>query len=119
MRNRYTPTLVVALLLCAAMSFGFGQAKQSQPKPLRTPEPEYSDEARRQHIEGSVLLVFVVNKEGRTENVRVERGLGHGLDEKALEAVRQWRFEPATREGIAVPVEIHAEVSFHLGSSRR
>ena len=59
---------------------------------------------------------MIVGADGRVHNVRVYRALGHGLDEKAIEAVEQWQFEPATTEGKPVAVQISVEVSFHLYS---
>ena len=52
--------------------------------------------------------------DGRAQQVRVQRSLGMGLDEKAIEAVRQWKFEPAKLNGQAVPVQINVEVNFRL-----
>jgi len=59
-------------------------------------------------------LWLVVSPEGKPLEIRVQRALGMGLDEKAVEAVRQWRFEPAKLNGRAVPVQINVEVNFRL-----
>jgi len=56
----------------------------------------------------------VVSADGKPQQIRVQRPLGMGLDEKAIEAVRQWRFEPAKKDGQAVPVMINVEVNFRL-----
>jgi TonB family protein len=85
------------------------------PKALNNVEAEFSDEARRGRFEGFVLVSLVVNKEGLPEDLQVERPAGHGLDEKALEAVRQYRFTPAMRDGNPVAVRIRVEISFRLG----
>ena len=76
--------------------------------------PEYSEEARRAGTQGIVVLHLVVDAQGGPHNVRVIRSLGMGLDEKAIEAVRQYRFNPATYEGHPVPVQINIEVNFRL-----
>lgn len=90
------------------------QKAEVQPQLLSKKEPEYSEEARRAGVSTSVLLNFVVNTQGVPENIRVARGAGFGLDEKAIEAVSTWRFEPATKQGAPVPQEAHVEVNFRL-----
>ena len=84
------------------------------PKPIYTPEPEFSDKARRAKFQGTALLQTVIDKTGKVSRVRLERALGYGLDENAMERVKTWRFEPATRNGLPVAVEIKIEVSFKL-----
>jgi TonB family protein len=84
------------------------------PRAIHQPPPEYSDKARRKKLEGTVLLSLVVTPEGNTTDIKVTTGLGSGLDEKAIEAVRQWKFEPAAKDGKPVAVKIAAQVSFHL-----
>jgi protein TonB len=86
----------------------------SAPKVLYDPDPEYSEEARKAKYQGTVVLWLVVSPEGKPQQIRVQRSLGMGLDEKAIEAVRQWRFEPAKKDGQAVPVMINVEVNFRL-----
>lgn len=87
----------------------------TMPKPLKTVEAEFSDEARRKRISGSLLVSFVITEEGLPVKLQVLNPLGAGLDEEALKSVRQYRFAPATLEGIAVPVPLTVEISFHLG----
>ena len=86
----------------------------SAPRPIYSPDPDYSEEARKAKYQGTVVLWMVVGPDGRTHQIRVMRTLGLGLDEKAIEAVREWRFEPARRNGQPVSVEISVEVSFRL-----
>jgi TonB family protein len=74
----------------------------------------YTDEARRQGIEGDVVLEIVVKRDGSVGDVRVKRGLDRGLDQRAIEAVRQWRFAPARRHGVPVDVFVDIGVSFKL-----
>jgi|HubBroStandDraft_4_1064222.scaffolds.fasta_scaffold04602_7 TonB family protein len=76
--------------------------------------PEYSDKARRAKVEGTVLISLVVDSSGNPTMIKVTRSLGSGLDEKAVEAVQQWRFDPATKDGKPVAVHLAAEVSFRL-----
>lgn len=86
----------------------------SAPKVIFQPDPEYSEEARKAKYSGSVLLSIVVSPEGRAEDIRVVRSLGMGLDEKAIAAVRQWRFKPGTNNGAPVRVRAQVDVTFRL-----
>ena len=86
----------------------------SPPRPIFSPEPEFSEEARKAKYQGVVTLALVVGTDGRPSNIRVQSSLGMGLDEKAIEAVKNWRFEPAMKDGHPVRVEIAVEVDFHL-----
>jgi TonB family protein len=86
----------------------------SAPRAIFTPDPEYSEEARRAKHQGTVVLWLVVGPDGRPRDLRVLRSLGLGLDEKAMEAVRQWKFEPARKSGTPVAVRINVEVEFKL-----
>jgi TonB family protein len=86
----------------------------SAPRALFAPDPEYSEEARKAKYQGTVVLWVVVGPDGRPHEIRVQRQLGMGLDEKAIEAVRQWKFEPARKDGQAVAVQINVEVNFRL-----
>ena len=84
----------------------------SAPSLLRKVEPEYSDEARRKNISGNILLSIIVGKDGVPRNIKVISPLGFGLDEKAIQAVSNWRFKPGTKNGFPVDVLAQVEVSF-------
>jgi len=86
----------------------------SAPKAIYSPDPEYSEEARKAKYQGVCVLWLVVGPDGRPRDIRVARTLGLGLDEKAMEAVKTWRFEPAMKDGRPVAVQINVEVSFRL-----
>ncbi len=78
---------------------------------------DYSDEARRAKYQGVCLVRLIVDKNGEPQNVHVVRALGMGLDEKAIEAVKQYRFKPAMNDGkTPVPAMITIEVDFRLYS---
>lgn len=77
-------------------------------------DPEFSEEARKQKFSGNVLVDLIVDEHGDPTHVRVARGVGLGLDEKAVEAVRQYRFKPATKDGRPVKVELSIEVRFEI-----
>jgi TonB family protein len=86
----------------------------SAPKAIYSPDPEYSEEARKAKYQGTCVLWLVVGADGRPKDIKVQRTLGLGLDEKAIEAVKNWRFEPALKDGKPVAVQINVEVSFRL-----
>jgi TonB family protein len=77
-------------------------------------DPEFSDEARRAKYQGVSVLSIVVDAQGNVQSARVLRPLGMGLDEKAIEAVKQYRFRPATFQGKSVPVEVNIEINFRI-----
>jgi protein TonB len=85
------------------------------PTCLFCPNPQFSSEAIKAKVAGTVLLEAIINADGRATNIRIVRGLGFGLDENAIEAVRHWRFKPAMGPdnkpaAVAAPIE----VSFHI-----
>jgi periplasmic protein TonB len=87
----------------------------SAPQPLFTPEAEFSDEARRAKYQGEVMISLIVDAQGNPQNPHVVRPLGMGLDEKALEAVRKYKFKPALKDGrTPVPVQVTIAVNFRL-----
>lgn len=86
----------------------------SPPRAIYQPEPEFSEEARKAKYQGVCTLGLIVGTDGRPSNIRVLSSLGMGLDEKAIEAVKSWKFEPAMKDGHPVRVEIAVEVDFHL-----
>jgi TonB family protein len=120
-----------ALLLFAILSIGTGPAPASPrfykvctktqtqpcampPRVINHPAAEYSEDARRSKVEGAVLLGLIVGIDGRPHDIHVVHSLGHGLDEKAIEALRTWTFGPGTKEGTAVPTLVNVEIQFHL-----
>ena len=86
----------------------------SPPRAIYQPDPEYSEEARKAKWQGTVVLWVVVGPDGRPRDIRVQRSLGMGLDEKAVEAVKTWKFEPAKKDGQPVAVQVNIEVNFRL-----
>ncbi len=84
------------------------------PRPIFSPDPEFSEEARKAKYQGVCTLMIVVDTDGHPTNLRVVNSLGMGLDEKALETVKTWRFEPGMKDGHPVKVEMAVEVDFHL-----
>jgi periplasmic protein TonB len=86
----------------------------SAPQPVTTPDPEYTEEARNAKTQGTCVLWLIVDQQGHPRDIRVVRGLGFGLDARAVEAVKQWRFQPAMKDGQPVNVQISVEVGFKL-----
>ena len=86
----------------------------SAPKVLSQKEPVYTETARAAKMQGAVVLTLVVDEEGLARDFQVTRALGFGLDEKAIEAVQQWKFRPGMKDGKPVPVIATIEVNFRL-----
>jgi TonB family protein len=86
----------------------------SMPRAIYAPEPEFSEEARIAKFQGEVTLLVTIGTDGRARNLSVVRSVGMGLDQKALDAVRTWRFDPAKKDGRPVAVQMNIIVNFHL-----
>lgn len=84
------------------------------PRPIYAPDPEYSKQAQKAKYEGTCVLYMIVGSDGKPRDIKVARTLGLGLDEKAIEAVERWRFDPATKDGKPVAVQVNVEVHFRL-----
>ncbi|MGA2903904.1 MAG: energy transducer TonB [Candidatus Korobacteraceae bacterium] len=78
------------------------------------PNPEYTDKARAAKLQGTVVLSLTVGTDGRPSAIHVEKSLGMGLDEKAIEALSKWRFDPAREDGNPVPADIKVDVKFRF-----
>ncbi len=114
MRRLFLP----AFFLFAPLSFALQTAA---PKPVRVnpvalsqPQPKYTDAAKAAHIQGDVGLELTVDQDGKASQIRVTNPLGYGLDENAVEAVKQWRFRPATVDGKPTSLRAQLTVSFRL-----
>lgn len=86
----------------------------SPPRLLREVKADYTDDARRRNLTGDVVLEIVVRRDGSVGDVTVLDGLGAGLDQRAIAAVRQWRFDPARLKGVPVDVIVEVAVEFTL-----
>jgi periplasmic protein TonB len=115
---------ITALVLLAA---GLGVCQQGEekkvysvgagvtaPRVLSKVDPEYTKEASAAKIQGPVLLTLIVGSDGVARDIKVSKSLDPGLDEKAVAAVQQWKFQPGTRYGEAVDVKATIEVNFRL-----
>lgn len=101
---------IIALLLALTPL----AAKDTPPEVRFKINPRYTREARRAKVEGLVSLSCVVDTDGKAVDIKVERSLGKGLDEKAIEALEKWIFYPATKEGNSVRWKATVDVSFKL-----
>ncbi|MGO9323347.1 MAG: energy transducer TonB [Terracidiphilus sp.] len=87
----------------------------SAPVVIHSVMAQYTDKARREHFQGACLIGLIVDTQGKPRNIRVVRALGMGLDENALEAIRQYKFKPAMKDGkTPVPVQITIKIDFRL-----
>lgn len=92
----------------------------SAPVPIYKPEPPYTPEAKKAHLNGPVILWAIIDANGKvTEAKEQSKPLGQGLDKSALDTVRTWKFKPAMREGVAVPVKVMVEVYFRYYDGKK
>jgi TonB family protein len=89
------------------------------PVPIYKPEPPYTEQARKDKVQGAVVTEMLVDASGNVASVRptavsLSRNLSDGLDESAIETLRTWKFKPATKKGKPVPVKVTVEVAFRL-----
>jgi TonB family protein len=109
------------LTILIAAVFSVGQKVYSDhdpgvvaPQVIEKTGSEYTEEARLARLEGAVVVSCIVNEDASLRDVYVARSLGLGLDEKAIEAIRQWKFAPGTKDGQPVPVLTRADVTFRM-----
>lgn len=102
--------LIAAAALVQAQEVGHTTA----PKVIHKVDPAYTDGALAAGLEGTVVLGFTILPNGIPDDIHVVRSLGKGLDEKAIECLEQWRFQPGTRFGEPVAVKASVEISFRL-----
>lgn len=84
------------------------------PRAISTPDPEYSVYAQQNRITGSLTLAVAISAGGTVDAVKVARSLEPSLDRNAADALRQWKFIPATKGGKTVPSQIEVEVGFDM-----
>jgi TonB family protein len=94
--------------------YRIGEGGVTAPKKVYTPEPQYSNRARDEKVEGTVLLSVVITSKGAVDDIQVERGIHPDLDAAAISTLTTWKFEPATKDAKPVAVAAHIEVNFRL-----
>ena len=118
------PAFLVLTAALLALDYTAGSAGRQErpvndatpPQVLREVKPAYTDSAKRERIQGNVMLEAVVKEDGTVGDVRVVKSLDtrHGLDEEAVKAMKEWRFKPGSKEGKAVAVAVQVEMTFTL-----
>ena len=117
---RAKPLLCLMIVMVAYCAGAHAANKHKKPSCGDNLKPEYTEKAKEAKVEGTAVLVAVVTTEGCVSRVELEKGLGYGLDQKAIQAVRTWKFTPSMKDGMPVAVQMRIEVPFKLppGSSR-
>ena len=113
--------VIVCAVLIAGSAVGAGQgeiARTTPPRVVKSVPPTYTPEAIRARIEGVVLLGAVVLEDGAVAEIAIVRSLDstYGLDEQAVAALKQWKFEPGTKDGKPVAARVRIEIAFNLRS---
>jgi len=107
--------LVVLGLIAAASSLLPQEISHTTaPRVVHRADPEYTKEALDAKLEGTVVLSAIIDGDGVPTEIKLVKGLGNGLDEKAVECFRQWRFSPALSHGEPIPVKVTMEVNFRM-----
>jgi TonB family protein len=114
----------LAVLLCPAefndslagdgIAAHFRDENVKPPMVKRSTIAEFSNEARRKKMQGVIAIGLIVSAQGKPQNLCLMRSIGYGLDAKAAEAVQQYQFDPAIKDGVPVASRIHVEVVFRL-----
>jgi TonB family protein len=115
-QSRWTEMRTLALIAVVSVCPIFTQelSRVRPPTIISKIEPQYSEEARKAGLQGTVLLKIVVDPDGKPTDPKVLRSLGLGLDEQAIVAVNNWQFQPGVKDGQPVPVQAQVEVNFRL-----
>jgi protein TonB len=105
----------LAILLLAVVSLRSQEiSRTTQPRLIHKVEGQYTKEALKAKLQGDVTLSLTIGEDGLPSDIEVIHGLGMGLDEKAVECLRQWRFEPATHDGEPIPTKLRVGLNFRL-----
>jgi TonB family protein len=92
-------------------------SRTTRPKAMHSPQPEYTKEALGAKLQGVVALSFLVGIDGAVSDIKVIKGLGYGLNEKAIECLNRWQLSPGTKDGEPTPMYATAEINFRLPQS--
>ena len=109
----------VLLLIAAGLLRSQPQlnSQAGRPRIIHSTVPEYTKEALDAEIQGDVVLSFLVDIDGSLSDIKVRKGLGYGLDEKAIQCLQQWRLSPGTSHGDPISTYATAEINFRLPKS--
>jgi TonB family protein len=113
---RFDPAVLVPCLVTAgnAVAALYKTAGVSTPKCIHCPQPPYTDEERKAHQQGTVRFDVIIDEQGRVSAATLTLGDDYGLATQAMSALKNWRFEPARKDGKPVRVCIQIETTFHL-----
>jgi protein TonB len=121
LRQEFAFPLLLSILTLAAMMVSLRstaddhpQSGRTPPKVVYAPDPTYPKAARRDRVQGTVVVQLHLDAEGAAHEIKVVRGLRPDLDASAIEAVGSWKFEPAKDNGKPVSATINVEVAFRL-----
>ncbi len=104
----------ILMLMSASAVLQAQEATTRPPVVANRTDPAYTDEALAARIQGTVILQLMIGTDGIASDIHVVRGLGYGLDDKAVECVEAWRFRPALRNGEPVETKAQVEINFRL-----
>ncbi len=96
------------------VGMGTNEIRVYPPRAVSAPDPEYTKIARKAQLQGTTILWMTVTPDGKASDILIQRPLGGGLDDMAVKAARQWRFNPAMKKGHPVAVQINVEMNFRL-----
>jgi TonB family protein len=106
------------LLVIAVVSLRSQEiSHNTQPRLIHKVDPQYTKEALDAKLQGTVALDAVIGIDGIPSDIKVVRALGMGLEEKAIECLRQWRFSPGSSHGEPIPVKVRVEINFRIPDS--
>ena len=116
--------IVLALMFVAAVGVLSAQSgakkiyevgdEVTAPRLIEAATPGYTDDAKKKKIEGDVIITVVVDEKGDVVDTKVKKGLGHGLDESAIEAAKMFKYKPATKDDEPVSVRLDLPFTFYL-----
>jgi TonB family protein len=111
--------LAILMLTAVASLHPQELSHTAEPILIHKTDPQYTKEALDAKTEGEVILSLMIGEDGAPSDIKVVRGLGMGLDEKAAECLRQWRFRPATNHSEPVSAKVTVEIDFRLPPSSK
>jgi len=107
------PTVKTPFDVCKYLPLVLGPGIHG-PRAVSAPDPEYSEAARKANLNGSVVVVLAINEKGNVDDAKVVYSSDRRFEQKAIDAVKQWEFAPATRDGKPVAVQMNVEMSFRM-----
>ncbi len=97
---------------------GPGSSEVSAPGPLRKIDPKYPPTLINEHVEGEVVLYAVIRRDGSVDSIQLVRGIDDQLDANAMNALSQWKFRPATKQGVPIELEAIVHIPFRAPPDR-